>query len=632
MPDWHTLGSAQAGPAPQRQAPAVQVSLVPVQSTGAQHCAQVPVQSFSGATQAQTPDWHVFPPVQSPFPQQSLQVPAQSFWGVTQAQAPDWQVFPPVQSPFPQQAWQVPAQSFWPAGHWHAPATQVLPLVHAGPLPHLQAPEVQVSVVPVQSPFAQQLAAGMHTPRHSRSPALQLQAPLEQAFPAGHGPLVPHLQAPAVQVSVVPVQSALVQQSALGMQPAPQAFCPAGHWQTPATQVFPPRQSAAVPQVHVPAVQVSLVPVQSAFPQQLAAGMQVPAQSFCPAGHWHAPVTQVLPPVQAEAVPQAHVPAVHRSVVPVHSPLAQQFAAGMQPVPHARWPAGHWQAPATQTLPLLQAASVPHLQTPVLQVSVAPVHSALVQHAVFAMQVPAQSFWPTGQAQAPDWQVFPPEHSVFTQQFAVGMQPAPHCRVPGPQTQAPEEQTFPPVQAAPAPQVQAPAVQVSVAPVHSALAQQPPVATQVAPQSRVPAGQAQTLDWQVFPPVQSPVVQHPATGMHAGPQGLVPAGQSHDPAVQLRPSVQGAVVPHLQALRVQASPEGAHSAAVQHAELAMQAPSQSFWPVGQTQAPAVQTWPVAQAGAVPHLQTPAVQVSALDGQSAAVQQFATGMHPAPQVF
>lgn len=46
----------------------------------------------------------------------------------------------------------------------------------------------------------------------------------------------------------------------------------------------------------------------------------------------------------------------------------------------------------------------------------------------------------------------------------------------------------------------------------------------------------------------------------------------------------------------------------------------------------MQTWPVAQAGEAPHLQTPAVQESVLEGQSAAVQQLATGMHPAPQAF
>ncbi len=100
--------------------------------------------------------------------------------------------------------------------------------------PYVQPPLLQVPVDwwhtsggMLQSLLVQQLAVGMQLPLHDLSPEGQLQPPVEQTSPPLHAIAPLHVQVPALQVFVIrPEQSAFVQQLAAGMQALPHILKP----------------------------------------------------------------------------------------------------------------------------------------------------------------------------------------------------------------------------------------------------------------------------------------------------------------------------------------------------------------------------------------------------------------------
>lgn len=191
-----------------------------------------------------------------------------------------------------------------------------------------QAPPEQAGVAPAQAlPQVPQLAASVAVSTHV---APQTTWPPGQA----HDPawqVVPPVQA----LPQAPQLAALVCRST---QAPPQLVRPAAQ-QTPPWQVWPLAHAAPAPQVHVPPVQVSDVPVQ-ALPQapQSAAlvcvSTQAPLQATWPAGQ-QMPAEQTSVPAQAAPVPQVQAPAVQASPCAPQSPAVQQSPVGMQPAPQA---------------------------------------------------------------------------------------------------------------------------------------------------------------------------------------------------------------------------------------------------------------------------------------------------------
>jgi hypothetical protein len=79
--------------------------------------------------------------------------------------------------------------------------------------------------------------------------------------------------------------------------------------------------------------------------QQFAIGMQALPHGFCPAGHTHTPAEHTNPAA--------------------HCAEVQQLVLGMQLVPHTCCPDGHWHVPLTHVSPVtvvqsLQMPDVPH--------------------------------------------------------------------------------------------------------------------------------------------------------------------------------------------------------------------------------------------------------------------------------
>ena len=200
----------------------------------------------------------------------------------------------------------------------------------------------QVSVLPVQSEFEQQLETGMQPVPQAFSPAPQTQVPpVQTGLEPGpvHAGMVPHRQAwvAASQVSVLPVHSLLAQHWATGMQPAPQTFWPLGHLQEPLLQVCAPGQENDPPHLQVPAAQVSPMLPQSAAVQQLAVGTQPAPHAFWPVGQTHTPLWQLLPPPQAVPSPATACaqPVEGSQLSTVHGSVSAQSTA----VPPAQLPA-----------------------------------------------------------------------------------------------------------------------------------------------------------------------------------------------------------------------------------------------------------------------------------------------------
>lgn len=237
-------------------------------------------------------------------------------------------------------------------------------------------------------------------------------------------------QTPLLQVAVPLTgcgQSAAVQQLLVGMQLPAQSFWSVGHWQLPPgpEQVWPGAQSAVVQQLPVarqllvaaqtrwPFGQAQAPPgpehvwpltPQSVFAQQVVFGMQALPHGLNPALQ----VTVQAPPVQA-AVPLAGWG---------QSADVQQLPLGMQPLPQAFCPLGHWHVPPGPE-----------------QVWPETVQSWLVQQPVLGMQrlLAAQTRWPVEQAHVPPAceQTWPPTaQSALVQQAAFGMQVLAHFLKP----------------------------------------------------------------------------------------------------------------------------------------------------------------------------------------------------------
>ena len=134
------------------------------------------------------------------------------------------------------------------------------------------------------------------------------------------------------------LQSAPVQQFAVGMHVVPQSLSPAGQAQPDTLHCSPPVHADAPLQVHPPAVHVLVVvPAQSPFVQHALAPMHTPSQSLCPVGHAQPVTEHTCPPAQAIEPLHVHVPPLQVFVVDVvQSPLVQQLAERMHEVPQSR--------------------------------------------------------------------------------------------------------------------------------------------------------------------------------------------------------------------------------------------------------------------------------------------------------
>jgi hypothetical protein len=184
----------------------------------------------------------------------------------------------------------------------------------------------------VQSAFVQQLAVGMHVPPQG-------------LYPASHWYTQPPLlHAPEVWLAGSFGQSALVQQFADGMHTAPQGLNPALQL---SMQVPPGAEHAFEPFVTLGQLLGLL--------QHVPLTMQVPAQSLVPPGHEQDP------------------PAPEHTLPPVQLLLSQQLPLVIQVPPQSYVPPGQEQEPPTpeQTLP--------------------PAQLPLLQQVPLAMQVPPQS-------------------------------------------------------------------------------------------------------------------------------------------------------------------------------------------------------------------------------------------------
>jgi hypothetical protein len=266
----------------------------------------------------------IWPPVQA-FPQEPqllasvcrfTQLVPQSVVPLGQTQLPLEQIAPPVQA-LPQvpqlyesllRSVQVPLPQFAEPAGQQIPLEQTWPLPHAGPFPQVQVPAVHVSAVPLQATphfpqFWVSLVRSTHAPPQFVWPVGQ-HIPLEQTWPAPQAGPDPHVQAPPEQLSVVPAQAMphLPQFWALlvkSTQAPPQFVWPVGQ-HLPFEQTWPLPQAGPAPQVQVPAVQVSVVPVQTTpHPPQLLLSVWVLTQrvpqSVWPLGQLatHVPLEQI---------------------------------------------------------------------------------------------------------------------------------------------------------------------------------------------------------------------------------------------------------------------------------------------------------------------------------------------------
>ena len=399
--------------------------------------------------------------------------------------------------------------------HTQLPPEQVCPVPQAAPVPHRQAPLVQVLVLPEHgtqaAPPVPQEAALCPAPL-TQTPALQqpegqlvashTQAPPEQRCPVAQALPGPHLQAPVVQRS--PVVPQVVQAPPLvphwvavvGLTHAPPLQHPlaqlaALQTQAPPTQASPAPQAAFVPHLQLPPAQVSaevalqVVQAAPAVPQVASALVwQVPFKQQ--------PLAQLpaLQPVQALAVQVCGLGQLEHAPPPV--PQAPAWSPGWHTLP-AQQPVGqlaalHTHAPPTQRCPAPQAAEAPHWQAPPAQLS--------AEAALQAAQVaPARPHWA----------------AVGLRHWSAAQHPL--RQLVESHTQAPPLQRWPEPQAGPPPQVQVPAVQPSVAVVTHEAQTAPPMPQAVSvrvwhtPSKQHPLGQLAALQ-----PVQVPPLQVPPAG------------------------------------------------------------------------------------------------------------------------
>jgi hypothetical protein len=223
----------------------------------------------------------------------------------------------------PEPSWHVPEQ------HEAAPLQKLALSMQAA-----QVPEVLVRDNPLQFPeqhslwkvqaFPLLVQAAWHLPPVQDNPEQQA-ASLVQVSPAMRQPQVPPQT--SEQQSAFDVQGALK---------PPQAAA----WHLPPEQ-FPEQQSTLLVQAMPTEEQMQWLPMQNNEQQSVSdvQGELKPAQ----AAAWH------LPPVQLWFGPQQTPPSQHACVV------------GQQVVPPGQraWPLGHWQAPFTQLVPPVQTLPQP---------------------------------------------------------------------------------------------------------------------------------------------------------------------------------------------------------------------------------------------------------------------------------
>jgi hypothetical protein len=300
---------------------------------------------------------------------------------------------------------QQPAQLV--GSHTQLPDEQCWPVEQAPFVPHLQVPVAeQLSAVRVEqlvqllalAPQAASVAGVMQLPL-LQHPEAQLVAshthePAEQCWPTAHWAVPPHRQLPlALQASArtgshTPQALPLVPHSArvggvtqvpplqhpLAQLPEPQ---PAHAW---AVHALVPQEAQAAPPVPhwVCAVPARHWPVASQQPvaQLVASHTQAPPEQRCPTAH-----VAPLPQAQAPAVQRsdfesqaAHIAPAEPQLEAVWLPLAMQVLPEQQPP--GQEVALHTQLPPEQVCPAPQAAPVPHLQAPLVQVLVLPEQGA----------------------------------------------------------------------------------------------------------------------------------------------------------------------------------------------------------------------------------------------------------------
>ena len=300
---------AQTAPPPQEQAPFTQLS-----AYGEAQVVQAP------PPRPQFETWLMLQvvPLQQPFGQL---VASQTHWPLTQR-------------------WPEPQAALKPHLHWPPPQLSAMApqLMQAVPwLPHWLT-ETVWQRLPWQQAFGQLVAS-------------QVQAPFTQCWPAAQGAPVPHLQAPLVQLSAVMPQATqarpevpqLPRAGWVQLLPAQQ---PCGHevesqTQAPLTQCWPMTQAEPVPHAQAPLRQESALPAAQAEqlppigPQALVETLvqtlpaqQPVVQEF--ALQTQAPLTHCWPGWQAGPVPQEQPLPVQALAVTV---LQATHAA--PPVPHA---------------------------------------------------------------------------------------------------------------------------------------------------------------------------------------------------------------------------------------------------------------------------------------------------------
>jgi len=363
-------------------------------------------------------------------------------------------------------------------------------------LPALQQPLGQLVGSQMQFPPLQWLPAGHIAFEPHRQTPLELHESARtgsQALQAA--PLIPHCEAVSALTQVEPLQQPLAQEAAL--QPA----------QTWAVQVWAPHEAQAAP--FFPHSVFSVPPLQT-LPRQHPLAQLVASQTQTPAA-------QRCPVAQAGPVPQAQAPLVHRSVF-ARSHATQLAPAGPQLVvpwlaeptqvaplqqPPGQEAAVQTHAPPEQVWPAPQAAEVPHLHTPALQVLVLPEQGPHAAPAVPQVDAPCPVVG---------------MHSPALQQ--------PVGQLVASQTQAAPEQRWPAAHALPAPHLQAPVVH------RSAVTPHPLHAPPLTPHWVAVVGLMQAL------PLQQPPAQ-------------LAAVQTQLPATHARPAAHALFVPHLQAPPVQ---------------------------------------------------------------------------------
>ena len=496
----HSCPVAHTGPVPQLQVPDVEQLLALVVSQAEQAWPSIPQVVTDGASQV-APTQHppvqfdVVQPVQTPFvhvcglghalhdeppvPQAAVVVPASQRLLVSQqplghedtlqTQTPFEQICPAthaarppqVQDPdaehpsavMPQELQLAPPAPHVDAdGEWHAlpaqhpvghdealhtqaPPTQACPAVHAGPDPQVHAPPWQPSAL-LASQAVQTAPADPHVasdgvvthdvplqqpPGHEV--AVQTQVPPEQTCPEAQGAPGPHEQSPIAEQL-----SALVTSQATHPSP-PNPHAPSERALHVGPEQHPVAHVAAHP-LHVPEVQLSppgqlwhavpplpqapmLLPGSQSAPAQHPVGQDTPSQT-------HVPFRQRCPVEQAAPVPQVHAPAVQLSVrsgshaVHVEPATPQAVRDAGVHVRPSQHPSGHEVASQVQT-PFAQCwlgpqgAFAPHWQTPALEHVSAATGSHATQVAPLAPQVPTERTLHVVPAQQP------PTHEVPSQ-------------------------------------------------------------------------------------------------------------------------------------------------------------------------------------------------------------------------